>query len=140
MNIWEAEHRQWLRKMNAIWNTYGHLYLTDDWKPFVPVQSRNVIASLWDHGDQMIINLVDTASSSTTLKWEVPANNRFRYFDIWNGAELMPFAENGKHWISVPVNHFGAILRTNSPSDVFDRIAGRAAQGNHHTSSRHRPL
>ncbi len=112
MNLWNATHRQWLRKMNAIWKTYGRVYLTEEWKPFIPLENKNVLASQWVDDGNIITNFVDTVGNATTVRIEVLANVPMKYFDLWNGKELQPFKEGGKTFVNIKVNDFGCLLQT----------------------------
>jgi hypothetical protein len=122
MNIWRAEHRQVLRKMNAIWKSYGHLYLTDDWKPFIPLESRSVLASQWVHGGDVITNFVDTLSGPSELKWQVDGDPSYRYYDLWNGEELRPVMENGRPVLTFRIRGFGCVLQTKTESDQLRQL------------------
>ena len=113
MNLWSAPYRKTLRKMNAIWQTFGELYLTDEWKPLIPTANKHIIASQWTHPDFVITNFVDTVRSTNRLKYPVQ-NINARYFDIWNGMELKPFSENGQYYVNIDVNDFGCLLQTSS--------------------------
>lgn len=112
MNLWNATHRQWLRKMNTIWKMYGKVYLTEDRKPFIPLENTNVLASKWLDDGNIITNFVDTAGNVTTVRIEVVANDYMKYFDLWNGEELQSFEEDGKTFVNIKVNDFGCLLQT----------------------------
>ncbi|MDZ7402359.1 MAG: formylglycine-generating enzyme family protein [candidate division KSB1 bacterium] len=113
MNLWNATHRQTLRKMNAIWRAYGKLYISDRWKPFMPTNNKNVVASEWQDKGLIITNLVDTtAGTEATVKIEVKSGMNLKYFDLWNGEELKPFMENNKSYVNVKINGFGCLLQT----------------------------
>jgi formylglycine-generating enzyme required for sulfatase activity len=121
MNLWNSAHRQWLRKMNTIWKAYGKLYLTDDWKPFIPLDNKNVLASQWQADGNVITNFVDTTGIATTFNIEVAPGENLQFFDLWNGEELKSFKENGKSYVNIKVNDFGCLLQT---SDVSEKLAG----------------
>ena len=121
MNLWNATDRQWLRKMNAIWKTYGNLYLTDNWKPFIPLENKNILASQWQENGNIITNLVDTTGTETTVRIEVAPGENTKYFDLWNGEQLQPFRENGKTFVTIKVNNFGCLLQI---SDVSEKLSG----------------
>ncbi|MFO7669017.1 MAG: hypothetical protein R6W31_05100, partial [Bacteroidales bacterium] len=125
MNLWSAGHRQWLRKMNAIWQSYGHFYLTDNWKPFVPLHNGTVIGSTWENDNAMIMNLVDTASSTTVMKVEIPAERQYRYYDLWNGKALTPTSENGRTIVTLQVDDFGCLLRLSSEDEALPELLAR---------------
>jgi hypothetical protein len=45
MNKWNAKDRQTLRKMNAIWQQFYELYVSDSWRPYLPTNNPAVHAS-----------------------------------------------------------------------------------------------
>lgn len=119
MNPWNAKDRKALRKMNAIWKAYGHLYLTDNWSPFYPSGNKDVLTSFWQEGDLKITNLVNVTDHALPVTLEVRNQEGRKYFDIWTGAELKPFAEGDKKYIRVDVSDFGCILETTDESGVL---------------------
>ena len=108
MNKWNAADRQALRKMNAIWKTYGNVYISDNWKPFVPTGYPGVFASKWIAKDISIWNIVDSANTVKSIKIEVPEGNT--YYDLWNGKELPRKEENGKSFVELNIINFSCIL------------------------------
>lgn len=122
MNLWSAEHRQWLRKMNAIWQSYGHIYLTDNWKPLIPLQSKSVIASSWENDNVMIMNLVDTSSTPDLLMVDIAAEKQYKYFDLWNGTELTPYIKDGRDVITLKIDEFGSLLRLHSEDEHVQKL------------------
>ncbi len=121
MNLWSADHRKILRKMNAIWKNYGNLYITDDWKPFIPLQNKNLIASQWTNGNYTITNFVDTVKSKNKLKFEINSKEA-KYFDIWNGKELPVKKEERKLYVELIVNDFGCLLQTNETDEKLNLL------------------
>jgi len=122
MNLWNATNRQWLRKMNAIWKKYGELYISDQWKPFIPVANKDVLASQWHSAGSVITNFTDTSETATILNFEVQDTENRKFFDLWNGEELLPFSENGKTYVKIKVNHFGCLLQTSHVSDELQTL------------------
>ncbi len=111
MNLWSADHRKILRKMNAVWQSVGNLYITDNWRPLMPTANKHIIASEWTHNDFVITNFVDTANTTNQLNYPIQ-NLNAHYYDIWNGTELKPYAEKGKYFVKIAVNDFGCLLQT----------------------------
>ena len=122
MNLWNASHRQWLRKMNAVWKTFGPLYLTDNWKPFFPAGNRDVIASEWEENGNTLTHYADTVGVETTVRIEVPENESRRYFDLWNGEELKPSRVGDKTYVSLTVKDFGCLLQTSVVNEKLQRL------------------
>lgn len=111
MNLWSADHRKVFRKMNAVWQSLGNLYITDKWKPLMPTANKHIIASEWTNDNFVITNFVDTANAVNQLKYPVKDMGA-KYYDLWNGIELKPFAENGKYFVNIAVNDFGCLLQS----------------------------
>ena len=121
MNLWSADHRKMLRKMNAIWKNYGYVYLDYDWKPFIPTGNKEIVASKWKMGNDIITNFVDTVKSKNNLLIKVP-NNTSKYYDLWNGKLLKPFAKNGIYYVDITVNDFGCLLQTEEESEKINKL------------------
>jgi len=120
MNKWNAADRQALRKMNAIWKTYGNVYISDNWKPFVPTGYQGVFASKWIAKDISIWNIVDSANTVKSIKIEVPEGNT--YYDLWNGKELPRKEENGKSFVELNIINFSCILETKVQSEKLSEL------------------
>ncbi len=121
MNLWSAGHRKTLRRMNAIWNTCGSLYLTDDWKPFLPTSGKGIVASQWTVGNQVITHFVDTIKSENSIRFEVPGK-AMKYYDLWNGKELRTIEAKGKIYVEIAVNDFGCLLQTDAGNKKLDQL------------------
>jgi formylglycine-generating enzyme required for sulfatase activity len=132
MNLWNSTHRQWLRKMNAIWKTCGKMLITDDWKPFIPLENKSVVANQWLDDENIITCLVDTAGTETVVRIEVTKGENQKYFDLWNGEELKQVNENGKSYVNVRVKDFGCLLQT---SEVNEKLTGLLQQQKKETSA-----
>ena len=120
MNLWNATDRQTLRKMNAIWQTYGNVFLTDNWLPFIPTGIRGLYASKWITNDLSIWNIVDSSDVKKNLKIEVTQGKR--YFDLWTGKELNPTIEKGKTFVEISVQHFSCMLETNNQNEKLTKL------------------
>lgn len=121
MNLWSASHRKALRKMNAIWKNYGHVYRTDDWKPFLPTCNRDILASQWSGDDVIITHFADTVTSDNALRYAVTAKEA-RYFDLWNGRELQLVEENGACYVEMEIDDFGCLLQTGVETDDLSQL------------------
>jgi hypothetical protein len=122
MNLWNATHRQWLRKMNAIWKTYGKMFNSDSFKPFIPLANKQVAASQWVDGNKTITCMVDTTGDETNVKFSVIQNEKMKYFDLWNGEELKPYNENGKAFVNLTVKDFGCLLQTDEEDELLEGL------------------
>ncbi|MGC9342633.1 MAG: formylglycine-generating enzyme family protein, partial [Bacteroidales bacterium] len=122
MNLWNAQDRQYLRKMNAIWKNYGNFYLSDDWKPFIPIEAENIIASQWQKGVSILTQFVDTLDLPSVVRLEVSSDPSYSFFDLWNGKEIYPEEDGGKSFLSLFVNDFGCILQTTHEAENLRRL------------------
>ena len=125
MNPWNAKDRKTLRKMNAIWKTYGHLYLTDNWSPFYPSANENILTSFWQEGDLKITNMVNVTEEVKSFTFEINQAEGEKYFDLWRGTELKPFSERGKMFIKTEVADFGSILETTVETEKLTDLLTR---------------
>lgn len=130
MNLWSAHHRKILRKMNAIWQQFGNMYLTDDWNPFIPLQKVEIVASQWILGNNTITNFVDTVKSKNSVQFEV-GNKEAKYYDLWNGQELELTEVNGKYFVEIVVNDFGCLLQTNENNQKINNLLTIQQQETH---------
>ncbi len=120
MNLWDAKDRQALRKMNAIWKSYGNVYLSDKWLPFVPTGIPGLYASKWITKDVSIWNIVD--SSNVMKNFKIEAERGKHYYDLWTGKELAKKVESGTTFVEVSVQNFSCILEANKQDDKLIRL------------------
>lgn len=126
MNLWNALDRQHLRRMNTIWKHLGALYLSDDWQPFIPLSDTMLRASCWIDGGLKIWNIVNPSDDPAAVEFETVSGSKARYFDIWNGVELMPESIGKRQVIRLNVAHFGCMLRVmGSDFDPAPLLAGQ---------------
>lgn len=119
MNPWNAKDRKVLRKMNAIWKSYGNLYLTDNWRPFYPSGNENILTSFWQDGDLKITNVVNVTEQILPVALEVSNIEGKKYFDVWTGTELKPYSEGDKMFIKTDLSDFGCILETSEETGIL---------------------
>ena len=112
MNLWSAARRQNLRKMNAIWKCFGSMYLTDNWDPFILLPGSPVLASRWHLEGNTITNFVDTTRTMHQVNVEVNPDNKFKYYDLWNGVRLDPVKHGDYCTVKLTVRDFGCLLQT----------------------------
>lgn len=122
MNPWNAKDRQALCKMNAIWKSFGKIYLTDNWKPFFPSGNKEIISSIWEAKESKIINLVNITRDTLPFVMEAEQENDCSYYDLWNGVPLIPAEVGGKRVIQTDIFNFGCILVTARASDNLQEL------------------
>ena len=121
MNFWTAADRKALRKMNAVWQTFGEIYRSDDYTPFFPTMNEHIIASRWANDQVIITQLVDTLKSESRVRMPV-ADETASYYDLWNGRPLPLWEENGRLFVEIAVNDFGCLLQTDQESEELRRL------------------
>lgn len=105
---WNAEDRQTLRKMNAIYQQFNYLYTSDSWKPYLPTSDPLVHASSWQNKNLRIWNIVASEKGKKTVLFD--ADNNFSvYYNLWTGETIKPI--NGK--ITVSIDRLGSVLAVN---------------------------
>jgi iron(II)-dependent oxidoreductase len=122
MNTWNAKDRQTLRKINAIYQQFGSLYISDSWKPYLPTGNEQIHASSWEVGNARIWNIIsdkENAVSSFDLTIE---DKTMTYFDVWTGEQVT--VKNGK--VTVPLSRFSCVLGIkNTPSIALQNLLAR---------------
>ncbi len=123
MNPWHAGDRQILRKMNAIWNRFGEVYLIPEWQPFISLSGNRGLASSWNVNGFKIWNIVNK-SENRKIDMQIPVDTaQGRYFyDIWNGAQVYPEYRYSEFSVNLQVNDFSCLLQSDSAIHHFHDI------------------
>lgn len=83
MNLWSAKDKGTLRLMQNIWKSYGHMYLQDSIKPFVPTGNPSVEMTLFENKGAILANLRNlntTAGENIVLK--IKASPHAKVYDL----------------------------------------------------------
>lgn len=121
MNPWHANDRQVLRKMNTIWQSFGRMYVSENWLPLLPLEGGKTLMSVWTVGSRKIINLVNLAENEkATVTLNEEQGEDLRYYDLWSGEELIPEGNPGT--ITFSVTDFGCILISDDKPEGIDAL------------------
>jgi gamma-glutamyl hercynylcysteine S-oxide synthase len=136
-----------LRRVATIERRFTDFLVSPGWEPHTPTEQYGVFASRWPNHGATLWTLVNRApGDSSGIQLIVPAAPGARFFDLWNGCELHPQAQDGKIALSFPIEGrgFGAILETaQPPADLpafLQKMAGYAEKPLSSYSSEWRPL
>jgi formylglycine-generating enzyme required for sulfatase activity len=141
--------RSFLRAMLPVQRRYTKLFSGEGWTPLVPVEIKNVYASLWEGNGQRLWTLVNRATQAVQggmIKIDAQADQR--YFDLITGRELKSVTRNGKVTIhlSIPARGLGGVLAIASSAvdaDLHAFLAAQAAthaRANYDTKRPYRPM
>lgn len=118
-NIWGIwnqvpdRYAETIRRIAAIYRQFPDVWSSSEWEPYIPTLQKSVFASKFPGLDKTIYTFINR--DSTNLSGEqiqLPYQDGIKYFDIWNGVELVPQKINDKISFTFPMeaNGFGAIL------------------------------
>ena len=123
--VWDSIFATWnpysdrdkaiLRRMIPIEREFGDLLNSNDWEPYYPTNRQQVDASYWPGPTRSLWTLVNWGEERqrhTSIL--VPVAKGARYFDAWNGRELIPVRHSG--WQELTIDEidshgFAAILQ-----------------------------
>ncbi len=107
-----------LRRIATIERGYSDLLVSPEWEPHVQTVKFGIFASKWPGDGRTlwtIINRNSYAVAGEQLRF--PAEKGARYFDLWDGTEIIPKPEGNQTALSfaMEANGYGAILKTAGP-------------------------
>ena len=105
------------RRMATIERSIAHFLTSQEWEPFYPMHRYGVYASRWPSGDETVWTIVNRNEYDIQgRQMSVPAQDGFRYFDLYHGTELEPEREADTAVLSfaLEAHGFGAVLATQS--------------------------
>lgn len=94
------------RRFPGLWNSFG-------WQPHVPAVQKGIFASLFPGTDLRVYTLVNRDSADRRGdQLQLPYEPGMKYFDLWNGVELVCRRKGDLVSLEFPVEGlgFGAIL------------------------------
>jgi len=122
-NPWNAKDRADIRRMNPLLLYFSDLYTSDEWKPFVPTDDAEVLASLWENGQYKVWNIVNNRKSSSLIRLSF-ANEDEILYDVWNGEKMNSRKKDGRVYVEIPPHRLGAIaaLKNNNLPEGFEEL------------------
>jgi len=149
-NVWglwngfTARDAETLRRMSAIYRRFAPAFVSLDWRPYEKTLQSGVFASRFPTPGYTVWTVVNRLESSLDgEQLRVPHAEGTRYFDLWNGVELVPrlAADRGVGSTGTPgmgeavlsfaleAHGFGAVLATRGVVDGLDAfLAARPKQ------------
>ncbi len=99
-NIWgiwnqiPERYAETIRRISAIYHQFPGIWNSQEWEPGFPVIQTGVFASAFPGVDRTVYTFVNRDSSDKMGKQlRLPFQENMRYFDLWNGKELVPERE-----------------------------------------------
>ncbi len=111
---WSARDRSILRVMLPVQRRFHRLFIGEGWQPLVPIEPRDVYASLWHDGRHRLWTIVNRAEQPVNAALiDDHADSRLqRYFDLIRGREItLSKSVNGPR-LRIPIGPrgIGAVL------------------------------
>jgi formylglycine-generating enzyme required for sulfatase activity len=114
-----------LRRISRIERKFSDALLSPQWEPHTPVLRHGIYASKFPAGGSTVWTFVnrnefDVAGAQIRL----PQQPGLRYFDLWNGEELKPSAQENKVVLSflIEAHGYGAVLAVAAPPPGLDNF------------------
>lgn len=122
-NPWPPEDRVTLRRMAPILRTFGNLFTSEAWDPFVPTLVEGVYAHRWPGDGLTVWTLVNrTGQALNEPLLEVDHTPGTRYYDLWRGRPLQPQFNGDRARLAGPLERLGCLAA------VSDGAGGKAFQ------------
>jgi hypothetical protein len=120
MNLWSAEDKASIRRMNHVWQTYGFVYLTDSMKPFVPTNNNNVELTIFENKSVIVGNLRNLNTlSGESVQIKIEAKDYKKVIDLWKGTEINAAKTKDFFEFNYELNDFGAFMLVKSIDDTL---------------------
>ncbi|HEY5080118.1 MAG TPA: hypothetical protein VII43_09725, partial [Opitutaceae bacterium] len=123
-----------LLRISAIYRAFPRQLVSRDWVPHVPTLRYGVYASEFPDGGVSLWTVVNRNEFDLGEEiLAVEAKPGMRFFDVWNGAELIPRIEGGRAFLSFALepHGFGAVIGTGPgslPEGLAPLVAAAAAR------------
>lgn len=118
-NIWgiwnqvPERHAEAIRRISAIYRQFPEIWSSSTWEPHFLTLQKGIYASKFPGLDKTIYTLVNRDSVNIQGKQlRLPYQEGMKYFDLWQGTELLPEKEGDQISLSFPIESkgFGAVL------------------------------
>ena len=109
------------RRMATIERGVASFLTSSGWEPYFPTHRYGVFASRWPLNGQTMWTLVNRNEYDVSgREITVPAEEAFRYFDLYHGVELTPQREGNDAVLafSIEAHGFGAVLAMRTAPDT----------------------
>jgi len=122
-NIWGIwnqvpdRYAEAIRRIAMIYHEFPGIWNSAEWEAHIPTLQKGMFASRFPVLNKTVYTLVNRDSIDIQgRQLKLPYVAKLRYFDLWNGIELIPEKEEGYVYLSFPIEShgFGAILAIKS--------------------------
>ncbi len=120
-NIWSIWNQatprdaEALRRIGAIYRSFGNLLFGSDWEPHTPTIQQGIYASRFRLHNQTLYTIVNRTDTNIGGPQLVVSHQKGqRYFDLWRAVEIFPDIVNGNAalYFEMEANGFGSVLVT----------------------------
>lgn len=112
-----------IRRTSKILLYFSDLLSSSDWEPHSPVIQEGVFASKFPGKSQTLWTIINrTDGDLTGRQIRLAHQPNMRYFDLWNGVELIPAREGDDVYLSFDMERkgYGALLASNDEAITAD--------------------
>jgi hypothetical protein len=132
-NPYSEHDKAILRRMIPVEREFADLLSSEAWQPYYPTSHRQIDASYWPGAQRSLWTLVNWGEEPLRqVSIPIPATAGARYFDVWNGRELMSRSDAGRLALvidEVEGRGFAAILQIQgSPEPELKAFLARQAE------------
>ncbi|MDB5004905.1 MAG: hypothetical protein JWQ34_3130 [Mucilaginibacter sp.] len=122
-NIWSVwnqipdRYAEVIRRIAAIYRYFPSAWSNRNWEPFIPVLHQNVFASKFPDNNKTIYTFINRDSTeSSGRQIALPLTTNAKYYDLWNGKQIIPQIKDNKAVLSFTIegNGYSALLVMNS--------------------------
>lgn len=137
-NIWSIwnqvpdRYAEAIRRIATIYREFPDAWSNENWEPHIPVLQKGVFASKFPDKNKVIYTFINRDSTAVNgYQIALPFNKTEKYYDVWNGKEIVPEIKDEKAYLKFEIegNGYGALLVMNNstkPSDFTDFLAKMA--------------
>jgi formylglycine-generating enzyme required for sulfatase activity len=126
-NSYTERDQAMLRRMVPIERHFADLLAGEGWQPFYPTLVKDVDASYWPGSDRALWTIVNWSNEPAAGEiLGVEHTPGTRYFDVWNGVEIIPAIRDGQATLKVSEiegHGLAAIVALKAaPDAAFERL------------------
>jgi hypothetical protein len=110
-NPWPAQDRADLRRMAPVWRRFASLLASENWRPCVPTEQDQLVASSWRDEQYELFTFVNCGEQSIREKTILRLGDDGRkFFDLWRGEPISTERDRGELRVIFPVDRYSAVL------------------------------
>jgi len=115
-----------IRRIAKIERFFASLLTSRNWEPHTPMLQYGVFASKFPGKDRILWTIINRNEYDlTSPQLKVPMEKGTRFFDVWNGCEIIPDKESSLAILSFTMKErgYGAVLSINEDSITNELLA-----------------